>query len=179
MLKSKKGEANVGIIIILLMGIIVGLVLLNAIFNGQASMTNKVTSTNEVVSVASAKIGVTNNFNSTIKLPAVSNAYAVTDWQYKSCPLTNVVVTNASGTALTVTTDYTFNTTTGVMSIVNTTTTYNAFLGNNNSLVDYTYCADGYVKDGSSRSIAGLIGLFGALALVAFVIGYGIKEWID
>lgn len=177
-MKSKKGEMNTYQIVILIMGIIVLLAMIPEIFNQQANMTEKNGIADEVVNVKFAAYpGGVHQWNSSYNLGPVTQAPS--GWKVDRCPLENVVVTNASGTALTLTTDYTFNTATGVLNLKNTTATELGFVVNNNSLIDYTYCPDGYAPDVSSRSIAELIGLFAVLALVVFVIGYGVKEWLN
>jgi cytoskeletal protein RodZ len=178
-LKGKKGEMNMGLIVLLVMGIVVAIAMLPEIFNQQASMTTKNTVTDESVNVGSAKLGGSTSFNASVPLSAVSLAPTAGSWQSVDCPLESITVSNASGAGLTLTTDYTFNTVTGVLNVKNTTTTIVAFASSNSSLIDYTYCQDGYNKDSGSRGIAGLIGLFAVFALLAFVIYYGVNEWIN
>lgn len=175
-MRNKKGELNTGMIVILVMGIIVALALIPEIFNQQAVQTTKINVADEVVDIGDALLG--DQLNASVDLGPVTSY--PTGWKVTGCPLENIVVTNATGSALTVTTDYTLSTTTGILNLKNTTTTQASFKAtNNNSLIDYTYCPDGYNTDGGSRSIAGLIGLFAVLSLVAFVIGYGVKDWLE
>lgn len=179
-MKSKKGEMNMGMMLMLVFGIILALALIPAIFNEQSAMTTKNVATDEAVSVASARIHG-DDFNATVSLPVV-NAIANglnRDWKIADCPLESIVVTNQSGTALTLTTDYTLSPTTGYLNIVNNSGNIIDFAGSNTSLIDYSYCLDGYNTNSGSRGIAGLIGLMAVFALLAFVIGYGIKEWLN
>ena len=175
---NKKGEVNIGSLIIIIMGIIVCMAFLGQIFTSQAQMTTKNNAVDEIVDISSGAFpGGASQFNVSVNLGPIANV--PTGWKATECPLTAITVTNATGSALTVTTDYTLNTVTGVLNVKNTTATQLGFKVNNNSLIDYTYCLDGYNTNGGSRSIAGLIGLFTVLALVAFVIGMGVKEWIQ
>ena len=179
-MKSKKGEMNMGVMLMLVFGIILALALIPAIFNEQSAMTTKNNAVDESISVASARIHG-DDFNASVNL-AVTNAIAngLDDaWKVQDCPLSSILVTNASGTALTVTTDYTLSATTGYLNIVNNSNNIDRFTGSNTSLIDYTYCLDGYNTNSGSRGIAGLIGLMAVFALLAFVIGYGIKEWVN
>jgi hypothetical protein len=179
-MKSKKGEMNMGLMLMLVFGIILSLALIPAIFNEQSAMTTKNVATDESVSVASARIHG-DDFNGSVSI-AVPNAIANgldDDWKIAECPLESIVVTNASGTALTVTTDYTLSPTTGYLNIVNSTANIADFAGSNISLIDYSYCLDGYNTNSGSRGIAQLIGLMATFALLAFVIGYGVKEWMN
>ena len=175
-MKSKKGQLSVCMIVLLVIGIIVALALIPQIFSSQSQMTNKVVVSNEIISATSAFLGA--QLNASVNLGPVANV--PTGWKITKCPLSNIVVTNATGSVLTVTTDYTLSPTTGVLNLKNTTTTQLAFKGvNNNTLVDYSYCLDGYNTDSGSRGIAQIIGIMTVLSLVVFVIAYGIKEWVN
>jgi hypothetical protein len=166
---DKKGEFGLGGIIMIFIAIIVGLTLIVPIFDTQTDLTTKRTVTNEPVSISawrnnSADINITKPFT-------ITNA--PTGWKSEDCPLESVVYGNATNNYV-LTTDYTFTASTGVFYSKNTS---NVKAGGNATFVDYIYCADGYNKDGASRSIAGLIGLFAALALLAAIL-VGIKtEW--
>jgi hypothetical protein len=100
---------------------------------------------------------------------AITVANAPTGWEQADCPLTSVVVTNTTGTALTLTTDYTVSTSTGVITLKNTTATNLTRMGNN-VLFDYTYCGTGYVDSSWGRSVLGTnVGILG-IAVLAVVI---------
>ncbi len=179
-MKNKKGEGDMGFgsIIMMFVGIIFALALMGPIFDSQSVMTTKPTVTDETVSVATAKLA-DDNFNASFDLPAVTNTPTVGSWQAADCPLEGVVVSNASGTALTVTTDYTFDTTTGILNIINNSDTIAAFAADNDSLIDYSYCHDGYITNSGGRGVTTLIGVFAALALLGFVFA-GLKgEWFN
>lgn len=100
---------------------------------------------------------------------AVTVANAPTSWKSEDCPLTSVVVTNNTGTALELDTDYTLSDSTGVITFKNTTATVNTSLGNV-AKVDYTYCGDTYVNSSWGRTILGTnVGLYAIAILVAAV----------
>lgn len=172
---NRRAQLGMGFYIMAFITIIVGVALMNQVINEQYKLTDKLSVVDEVVSVAAAKNATTNNFNNSIGLTAVAKAPETTDWQYNNCPLSGVVVTNASGTELTVTTDYTFNTTTGVLSMEDNSDTVAAFAENNNSLIDYNYCDDGYNTGSGSRGVARLFTLFMAMG-IAFVAYAGMKQ---
>jgi len=99
----------------------------------------------------------------------ITVTYAPTGWRSEDCPLTSVVLTNTTGTALTVTTDYVVFTSTGVIQLKNTTSTNVTNMGNN-VLIDYSYCGDGYVNSSWGRTLLGTnVGMY-ALAILIVVI---------
>lgn len=153
--------------------IFVALALIQETFNQQTHMTTKNTGV-DTIDTTAAKLG--EDYNVTVNLGPVANV--PTGWKIEECPLSGITVTNATGTALTVTTDYTLNVTTGVLNVLNTTATRNAFGPNNNSIVTYSFCEDGYNKDSGSRGIAGTIGLFAVIALFIIVAGFAGREWL-
>jgi hypothetical protein len=100
---------------------------------------------------------------------AIAVSYAPTSWKIEDCPLTNVVVTNTTGTVLVLDTDYELSASTGIITMLNTTDTVVAKMGNN-VLFDYSYCADNYVNSTWGRQILGVnVGLF-AIAILIVVL---------
>lgn len=172
---DRKGQMTVGMIVIAVMAIIAGIVLLEEIFNQQSVQTTKANSVNETFNIAGARAG---GGNLTINITDVDSNYTISEqsdaWKQQNCPLTGISYGNASN-VWTLNTDYTVNANKGVISILNSASTNSS--QSNVTYVSYTYCRDGYNTNSGSRSIAGMIGLFSALALVAFLIGYGLKEW--
>lgn len=153
------------------MAVFAGLALLTAIFDTQAQLTTKYTTTNESHDVT---FDASTNVNTTL-------VYEVTDentgWKISGCPLTSVTVGLGNGTVFN-SSDYVFTESIGNFTLLNSTNTLQIMGALNQTFVTYTWCPDGYNKDGSSRSIAGLIGLFAALGLIGYVISFGIKEWL-
>ena len=161
---NKKGNLNVGVFIVLFVGIIVGLALMTPIINTTNKLTSKQTTTNKSVDVTTAYIDsddVNESINFTI--------YSQSDWKKSDCPLTSVAIRNGAGTTLTKNTDYKLYASEGVFSLVNTSKTIPSATSNL-TYVDYTYCADGYNTSASSRTIVKLILIFMALSIVAFVL---------
>jgi len=159
---NKRG--NVGMFVILFVGVIVALALFSPIMNTTSQMTSKQTTTNKSIDVSSAYVN-DNTVNESINF----TIYTQSAWKQSDCPLTSVVIRNGAGTTLTLNTDYKLYASQGVFSLVNTTKTVPQ-TSLNLTYVDYTYCADGYLTDASSRSIAKLVVLFSALAILAFVL---------
>ena len=172
---DKKGEMNLGIIITIFIGIIFGIALLAPIFNTQAEMTTKITSTNESTNLDAVGCILVNTINETdsdCNISVLNNPSSST-WKPTLCPIDAVAVINGSGTVLTVDIDYEVFGASGIIAMLNTTDTYNLTNGNV-ILVTYDSCGDGYNVNSGSRGIANIIGLFAVFALFAFVIG-GIK----
>ena len=156
-------RGNIGLFVILFVGIVFTLALMSPIANTVGQMTSKQTTTNKSIDVSSAYIDdddVNESINFTI--------YSQSDWKQTQCPLTSVALRNGVGTTLTLNTDYKLYADVGVFSLLNTSDTVPA-TGLNLTYTDYTYCADGYNTSASSRSIAKLVLVFSALAILAFV----------
>lgn len=171
-----KGQIGMGGIIMMFIGIIVIVAaFIPTIFDTQNTMTDKQSIVNEVQSLTNA-YNTSNVINETGTNSNITITNAPSGWKVSLCPIENVVITNASGTTLTVSDDYTVDASTGTIKFKNTAATnLSTFASggtNNDSYISYDYCADGYNTEGSSRTMASLIGLFSVLALLAFVILY-------
>jgi hypothetical protein len=94
---------------------------------------------------------------------------APTGWKTTGCPIASVVVSNGSGTAWTLTTDYTVTDSSGKINLKNTATT-NAS-DDRIVEVDYNYCGDNYLTESWSRSVLDLIPGFFAIALMLIAVG--------
>jgi len=175
-------KTKFGALVILFLGVIVVLALLPTIADRTKELSEKVITTNETLnvtanecySVAGAKGQVqTNDTRCNI---TVTHAPTANSWDMRNCPISAVVIGNASGDALTLTTDYTVNASRGVISLVNST-------GVNASVFDtaymtYTWCDEGYIAQGAGRTVAQLVLIFSAIGLLAWAIYTGIKEWL-
>ena len=173
---NRKAQLTVGGVVMIIMAVIAGLALLTAIFNQQAVMTTKQQIANESIDITgivspstTGDINLTYSFN--VSTPN-------TGWKINDCPLSGIAIINSSGSVWTDDTDYVFDETYGNFTFKNTLLVNETIGSDNITYVTYTFCTDGYNKDGSSRSIAGLIGLFAALGLLGYIISYGIKEWL-
>ncbi len=167
-IESKKGDVAVGSVIILFIGIIIGIVLIVAIFNEQTQMTDKNPVVNESISIATANNLGGFDVNTSLSNFSVANAQTEGTWQNISrCTVDGFTLGNAS-TLFTDTTDYVFYPNLGIVTLLNTTATSTS--GTNDTLASYSYCQDGYNQDGAARSIAGLIGLFTAIVLLFWIL---------
>lgn len=158
-----------GGILILIIGIIVALAIVPEIATRTTEMSQKNTVTNEQVTITTAQINSTDI--NTSKTFVVTSAPS--GWKATECPLTNFVLGNATDD-FTLTTDYTVTLSNGTFLLKNTAKVRSLSV-NNITLVDYTYCQDGYITNSGGRSIAGIIVLTAALGLLGFVIFYAIR----
>ncbi len=170
---NRRGEiSDFGKTIMLFVGIIVIVsAFIPTIFNTQNLLTDKQSVVNESIAIIGISDGNSVNDTRNYTLANVPEGWKLTD-----CPITNFVLYNNTGNALTVTTDYLFDATYGNFTMVNNTDTINiiASATGNTTLADYDYCDDGYNKDAGARGIAGIIGLFAVIALLAYAV-YHIK----
>ena len=167
-------RSNVALVISVAVAVLIGVVLVGIVSQQTVDKTQKVNAASEAVAM-----NVTG-------FPAINEdqVYTVaenpTGWKADSCPLTNFVVANATGTELTLTTDYTVDLSAGTYSLVDnddTNTTY-ALYPTNNTYVSYTYCPDDYVG-GWAGTVANLVpGFFvlGILLGVVFVIFFVLRN---
>jgi hypothetical protein len=175
--KMNKKGATIGLLIMIFIGVIVGIALFSASADQVAIGTTKATATDETTNLTTSCYtagGLVNESNANCNI-TVTNA--PTGWKVTDCPLESVVVTNATGTALTLSTDYNLFASTGVVQMLNTAATNTTNLGEN-VLIDYSYCRDGYNKDSSSRTILNIILIFLAIAIMAIVIP-GFRDVVD
>lgn len=167
---NKRGEMGVGGFVLLFIGVVVILALMSPIFNSQAQMTDKSTTSNQSVSTVTAYVD-DDDVNE-------SKTFTILEQDAKQqafCDLSSVAVRNGAGTALTLDTDYELDATAGTFNLLNTSKTIPS-VALNLTYVDYTFCGDGYVYSSGGRSVAGIIGVFSALALLGFVL-YQSKIW--
>jgi len=166
-------EITIGAIIILFIGIMVVLAVLPEIGTQTAEMTTKNNVVNESIDISTAR-NSTGGINLTVSNFTIANI--PTGWKITNCPIESVLWGNLT-TDKTVTSDYNFYATSGILQVLPSAIMTVDFV--NDTFIDYTYCLDGYITSGSGRSMAGLIVLFSALALVAFAIFFALKGWLE
>jgi len=149
--------------------LILGAVLIAVIADQTNLNTQKTTSTDESYNLNTSCYagGEVNESDTDCNITVT---YAPTGWEQQDsdCYLSGVVVTNATGTALTLDTDYVVYPSTGVIQMLNTTDTNSTSLVTNVTLIDYAYCGDGYMADSWGRSVLNTnVGLFATVLLIA------------
>ncbi len=166
-----KGQVGIGTLILLFIGIIIVVALLPAIASNISELKDKQTITDETVDFSSARLAG-GTINSSVEF-SVSNA--PTGWDIEHCPLTSVTLSNSSGTDWTTSTDYVFTTAHGNFTLKNTVAVNGS--STNNTLVDYTFCPEGYASTGGARAMAGIILVFAALGLLGFAVYYSVRQF--
>ncbi len=96
---------------------------------------------------------------------------APTGWKVDDCPITGFVLTNNSGTALTVTTQYVLTASAGTFTLVDDGVLNTTIDGNNNTIASYNYCGDDYMNLTWGRTSINLVPGFFALALLLISVG--------
>ena len=176
---DKRGQGNLGLFVMLFIGVIVAIALFVQIIDTTSELTTKVDIVNEsddLSTCVTAGAGGSWQINESNSLCNITLTNAPTGWKQTDCPLESVTVVNSSGGAdYTEGTDYNLFASTGIIQMLNTTTTEN--ITANTTFTSYTYCKDGYNKDASARSIANIVPLFAALGIVAFVFIGIRREW--
>lgn len=92
-----------------------------------------------------------------------------TGWKTTDCPITSVTLSNSSGTAFTVTTDYVFTAAAGTFTLKNTSAVL--LTADNLTYVDYIYCGDDYLNLSWGRTFINLVPGFFALTLLLVSVG--------
>lgn len=190
---NKKGQVtsslSLGEILVIFVAIMIGIAMLGYVFSQQSVATELQPVTDEsddlgtscyAFNISGTGYWEVNESNSACNL-TVSNWYDTDDWKASAseCNLDSVVVTNSTGTlTLTEGTDYNLYEGSGVIQMLNTSSTNSNSLGDNETATDYNYCADGYNTDSGARGIAGFWGLFSVLIILAAAV-YGIRNWIQ
>lgn len=176
----EKNSPVIGIIISVFIAILLGVVMLSISADQVNDITGLVSNTDSAAVMTFVAAGTINE----VTEYTVTNA--PTGWKVQSasdggCALTNFVLSNASGTALTLTTDYIVDLQYGTYTMVNTTAT--ADLGaTNTTIASYTNCPDGY-QTSFGGTVLNMVPGFFALAIlvsVAFLIFWILRrEGID
>lgn len=176
---QKRAQLNVGQIIVLIMGIVASIAIFGAVIDQTAIGTTKSVSADETTNLSTVDcynpLGQVRENETTCNITV---GQAPTGWKIADCPIESVTVTNATGTALTLNTDYRLTASSGIIRMLNTsaTNTTGATGLADEVLISYSWCRDGYNKDTSARTIFNLVPLFAAIAILAFV-AIGLKAF--
>lgn len=156
---DSKGEVNTAGLILLFVGIIVGLVLIQAVgpFIGQTTGTQSLV-------------------NHTFTAPAVGSKGDLIGQELLSTP---IVYNSSNVTDVVSATNYTIAETIssvdGLKRISYTSLTGSKYASKNVNIT-YDYGMEGYADDAGARSVIGLILIVAALGLVAFILYYIFKD---
>ena len=98
-------------------------------------------------------------------------AQAPTGWKATDCPISDFVLTNSSGTAYVLTTDYVPNLAAGTWTLKNTAVVNQSLYADNITLADYHYCGDDYMNLSWGRTGINLVAGFFAIAILMISLG--------
>jgi hypothetical protein len=150
--------------------LIIGVVLISTVASEALGVTTKTNIADESTNLSTISCYTGGEVNETLAACNITVTNNPTGWKSNDCPLTNVVVTNNTGTALVLDTDYNLFASTGIVKMLNTTdTTLAATAGV--VKIDYTYCGDDYLNLSWARTFVNLIAGFFALALMLISVG--------
>jgi len=175
-------QKNIALLVGAFVALIVGVMLIGTIASSTNAVTEKTRASGETTNLYSN--GCWEIFSSVGQVNGTEDAncnitvtYAPTGWRTESaesCGIGSVIVTNSSGNALTLDTDYHVFPYSGIIQMLNTTATSSAAggLGTlNTTIVYYDYCGTDYVNSSFGRSSVDLIAGFFAIALLIVSVG--------
>ena len=155
---AQKMSGNTGKVLAAFFLLILGIALLTTV----ASETNDRTSlsaTTETIDITAAKL------TTIVNESYVLGPFATLGDTNTDCEITSLTITNSSGTALTLTTDYIPTLGAGTFTLVDTDFAFNG-TADNDTLVAYTYCPVGYMNLGWGRTGINVVPGFFAIALM-------------
>lgn len=158
-----------GILISLFIGVVFVGAMLTPISTNTQEMTSKSSITNYEVNLntsASWNASQGQTVNSSY-VYTVETDHIPDSWKVANCPIENFVLGNTTGGNYTADTDYVFTGSTGSWVLLNTT----GWNGTANiTFASYDFCGDGYITSSGGRTTATMILIFGAIALIAFML---------
>lgn len=157
--------------------ILVGMAFITTVADTKSTQTSLLTTSDEQSNLQTLSCytseGQVNESNSACNI-TVDNWYTSGDWRESEgqCYLSSVTLANDTGTELTLDTDYRLFDSSGIIQLLNTTTTENSSdtMSNNLVEVDYSYCGEGYLTSSGDR---GLANLFPTLMIIVLIIALG------
>jgi len=168
----KDNTPLVGIMISVFIAILLGVVMLSI----SADQVNDITG---LQTTTDADVTEVINLSVSPSTSAVTLTQAPTGWKANGeCALTNFVLSNSTGTAFTVTTDYVVDLDAGTYTLTNSTAIIALGASDNVTSASYTYCPDGYQTGFGSATLNMVPGFF-ALAIlvsVAFLIFWVLRK---
>lgn len=169
-------QKNINFLILAFVFLIIGVALLGAIATSTNAAVDKLDINYESHDISSAMHNDSAEgwqVNESLAASYITVTNYPSGWKIVDCPLTTVTVENSSDGTYTdaiLDTDYELVDSTGVIHVLNTSTTDEEEF--NTTYVSYTYCADDYLNSSWGRSVLGTVPGFFALALL------GISLWL-
>ena len=147
--------------------LIIGVSLVGVIAAEGNDITNKIIISGETIDYTDAVLDATGEINTTKEI-TIDSDNIPDGWRVTGCPIGSFDLYNDSG-SLTLTTDYTFTASTGVILFKNTANINDSLT--NETTATYIYCDDAYLTQGWNRTIIDLVPGFFALALMGIGVG--------
>ncbi len=163
-------QKNINLLIAGFVFLIVGIVLLSPVASNTNDVIDKDVVSDETTNL-SVSCYVAGEVNESVSACNLTITNAPSGWKVAECPLTSVTATNATGTALTLATDYNFFESGSIIQMLNTTDTNATGLGED-VILGYTFCPDDYLNSTWGRSVLATVPGFFALALL------GVALWM-
>ena len=154
------------IFLIIFIGAIIAVTFLGDIADRVDEQTDFLAVTNESLDLSVARIDAEGSINESYPFQLARRPHIAGE---SNQSIQNLVVTLYNATTLTNETDYNFNASNGTINFVNNSLTqgYNV---SNVTYATYDHANENYVADSSTRAFVALILIFGALAIIVFVI---------
>lgn len=172
-------QKNINYLILAFVFLIVGAALITAVATSTNDRTEKTRVAFELHDISTGLVNTTMwwEINEAAAGANITVTNVPSGWKIEDCPITNVAIYNSSTgtyTALTSGTDYNLFASTGLIQLLNTSTTvsFSATTADNNSYVSYWYCPDDYLNSTWGRTVLKTVPGFFALALL------GIALWL-
>lgn len=155
---AQKMTGNTGKVIAAFFLLILGIALLTTVATESNDRTS-LSATTETIDVTAAKLATSINES------YVLGPFATLEDTNIDCPITGLTITNSSGTALALTTDYVPALGAGTFTLVSTDQAFNG-TADNDTLIAYSYCPIGYMNLGWGRTGINVVPGFFAIALM-------------
>jgi len=149
--------------------LIIGISLIGVVATTTSTASDLALTQNETFDISAAKNAANASAINTTSTISLTNAYASTDWQYDTCDVSVTLLAIDNGTAATVTTDYVVGGN-GEINLTNSAFWHTESM-NNDTLITYNYCQDGYLTEGWSRTVLDIVPGFFAIALLMVSLG--------
>ena len=157
-------NSSISMLIGAFVALIIGISLIGVVATEGNEVTNKVTISGESIDYTTA-VQVNGTINNSVEFTI---ANVPSGWRITGCPVSSFDLYNTSS-SLVLTTDYTFNTATGIVSFKNSANVNGT--ATNVTTATYKYCDKEYLTQSWNRTIIDLVPGFFAIALMAIGIG--------
>ena len=159
-------KSSVTMLIGAFVALMIGVSLVGVVATQGNEITNTITISGEEIDYTSA-VQDNGTINSSVEF-SINSDNIPDGWRINECPISSFDLYNSSS-SLTLTTDYTFDTVTGVITFENSGNVNGT--ATNVTTATYVYCGKEYLTQGWNRTIINLVPGFFALALMGVGVG--------